>query len=106
MIEVTNIYKEISLDIIDKLEKEDLDKISELMDKRQEILESISDTKLFKSILVENGIIEIDEKIYKLLKENIFKIKVEIKEHKKSKQANNSYVNFNKEKLNIFNKKV
>lgn len=106
MIEVTNTYKQISLEIIDKLEKEDIYKISELLDKRQAILESISDTKLFKNILVENGIIKIDEKIYRLLKENIFKIKFEIKEHKKSKQANNSYINVSKEKLNIFNKKV
>ncbi|MGL5755008.1 MAG: hypothetical protein ACRCYC_06745 [Paraclostridium sp.] len=106
MIEVTNTYKEISIDIIDRLEKQDFDNISELLDQRQKILESINDTKLFKSMLIEAGIKEIDEKIYNLLKENIFKIKFEIKEHKKSKKANNSYINFTKEKLNIFNKKV
>ncbi|CEP97139.1 flagellar protein FliT [Paraclostridium sordellii] len=99
-------YKEISLDIINKLETDDTYDIDGLLDKRQEILDNISDEKLFKQMLVEDGILDIDEKIHSLLKEKIIKVKMEIKEHKKSIQANNSYVNFSKKKLNIFNKKV
>ncbi|CEP81886.1 flagellar protein FliT [Paraclostridium sordellii] len=99
-------YKEISLDIINELETDDTYDIDELLDKRQEILDNINDEKLFKQMLVEDGILEIDEKIHSLLKEKIIKVKMEIKEHKKSIQANNSYVNFSKKKLNIFNKKV
>lgn len=99
-------YKEISLDIINELETDDTYDIDELLDKRQEILDNINDEKLFKQMLVEDGILEIDGKIHSLLKEKIIKVKIEIKEHKKSIQANNSYVNFSKKKLNIFNKKV
>ncbi|CEN79306.1 flagellar protein FliT [Paraclostridium sordellii] len=99
-------YKEISLDIINELETDDTYDIDELLDKRQELLDNINDEKLFKQMLVEDGILEIDEKIHSLLKEKIIKVKMEIKEHKKSIQANNSYVNFSKKKLNIFNKKV
>ncbi|CEN21675.1 flagellar protein FliT [Paraclostridium sordellii] len=99
-------YKEISLDIINKLQTDDTYDIDELLDKRQELLDNINDEKLFKQMLVEDGILDIDEKIHSLLKEKIIKVKMEIKEHKKSIQANNSYVNFSKKKLNIFNKKV
>ncbi|MDU6116060.1 MAG: flagellar protein FliT [Paeniclostridium sordellii] len=99
-------YKEISLDIIKNFEKDDSYDINELLDKRQEILDNVNDTNLFKQMLIESGIHEIDEKIHSLLKGKMIKVKMEIKEHKKSIQANNSYVNFSKEKLNIFNKKV
>ncbi|CEO09592.1 Uncharacterised protein [[Clostridium] sordellii] len=106
MEELAKKYKEISLDIIKNLEKDDSYDVNILLDKRQEILDSINDRNLFKQMLVEDGILEIDEKIHSLLKEKMIKVKIEIKEHKKSIQANNSYVSFNKEKLNIFNKKV
>ena len=106
MEEATKKYKQISLDIIDKLEKNNTYNIDELLDERQKILDNVSDKKIFKQMLVEDGILEIDEKIHSLIKENIIKVKMKIMEHKKSKQANNSYINYNKEKLNIFNKKV
>ncbi|GAA0862734.1 hypothetical protein [Paraclostridium tenue] len=106
MEEVTKRYKQISLDIIEKLENNNAYDIEKLLDKRQQILDNVSDIKLFKKRLVEDGIIKIDEKIYKLIEEHIIKVKMEIMEHKKSKQANNSYINYNKKNLNIFNKKV
>ena len=103
---VTKKYKQISLDIIDKLENNNTYYIDELLNERQKILDNVSDRKLFKQMLVKDGMLEIDEKIHSLIKENIIKVKMEIVEHKKSKQANNSYINYNKENLNIFNKKV
>lgn len=111
MEELTRLYKEISLQLITRLENEELDTIDKLLDKRQEILnqEILSDEsnkKRFKDILVKQGILEIDNNIHNLLDENIIKVKNEIREHKMSKQANNSYINFNKNKLNIFNEKV
>ena len=106
MEEVTKRYKQISLDIIEKLENNNAYDIEKLLDKRQQILDNVSDIKLFKKRLVEDGIIKIDEKIYTLIEEHIIKVKMEIMEHKKSKQANNSYINYNKKNLNIFNKKV
>lgn len=106
MKELAKKYKEISLDIIKNLEKDDSYDVNLLLDKRQGILDSINDRNLFKQKLVEDGILEIDEKIQYLLKKKIIEVKMEIKEHKKSIQANNSYVSFSKEKLNIFNRKV
>lgn len=111
MEELARLYKEISLQLIIRLENGELDTIEKLLDNRQEILNQEilneeSNKKKFKDILVKQGILEIDNNISNLLNENIIKVKNEIREHKMSKQANNSYINFNKNKLNIFNEKV
>lgn len=111
MEELARLYKEISLELISRLENGELDNIEKLLDNRQEILNQEilndeSNKKSFKDILVKQGILEIDNNISNLLNENIIKVKNEIREHKMSKQANNSYINFNKNKLNIFNEKV
>lgn len=102
----TKLYKEISLEIIKLFENDGLDKIEELLDERQQILNSEIKNEKFKKILVDEGIVEIDKTIHNLLNKSIDEVKREIQEYKVSKQANNSYINFNKEKLNIFNKKV
>lgn len=106
MEKITKEYKEISLELIEKLKSNDVDDINEMLDKRQEIIEDVIDEKAFKDILIKNGIKDIDNQIHVLLEEKIDEIKNKIKDHNKSKQANDFYMNFNKDKLNIFNKKV
>lgn len=105
MIQKSKLYKDISIKIIDNLNKGELDNIEALLDERQVLLEEDSLLEL-KKILINDGILDIDKNIHKLLSENIDKVKCEIREHKRSERANNSYINFNKEKLNIFNQKV
>lgn len=104
--ENTKLYKKISLEIIKLFENDGLDKLENLLNKRQQILNVELKNEKFKKILVNEGIVEIDKTIHNLLNESIDEVKSEIQEYKVSKQANNSYMNFNKEKLNIFNKKV
>ncbi|WP_290061156.1 flagellar protein FliT [Paraclostridium bifermentans] len=106
MIELAKKYKEISLDIVKKLKTKDIEDINELLDMRQNILDYVTDSKKFKDILLKENIIDIDENIKYLLKEQMEDTKKEIKEYNKSKKANMSYINIGKEKLNIFNKKV
>ncbi|OSB10663.1 hypothetical protein B2H97_06830 [Paraclostridium bifermentans] len=106
MIELANKYKEISLDIVKKLKTKDIEDINELLDIRQNILDYVTDSKKFKGILLKENIIDIDENIRYLLKEQMEDTKKEIKEHNRSQKANMSYINIGKEKLNIFNKKV
>ncbi|WP_170075491.1 flagellar protein FliT [Paraclostridium dentum] len=106
MIELANKYKEISLDIVKKLKTKDIEDINGLLDIRQNILDYVTDSKKFKDILLKENIIDIDENIKCLLKEQMEDTKKEIKEYNKSKKANMSYINIGKEKLNIFNKKV
>ena len=100
------LYKQISLDIISAIKNEKIDIISELLDKRQEILDIEEDNKEFRISLSNYGILDIDKEIQKLLSESILKVKSDIKRHKQSVQANNSYTNSFRENLNIFYKKV
>ncbi|MBS6506834.1 MAG: flagellar protein FliT [Paraclostridium bifermentans] len=106
MIELANKYKDISLDIINKLKNKDIEEINELLDIRQNILDDVTNSKQFKEILFKENILDIDENIKSLLKEQIEHTKEEIKEHNRSKKASMSYINIGKENLNIFNKKV
>lgn len=106
MVEIVKLYKKISLELIDELNKEEFSKVEEFLNKRQEILDQASNPKNLKQLLIDDGILGIDKEIHRLLSENISKVKNELKEHRLSQQANNSYTSFNKEKLNIFNKKV
>ena len=101
-----NLYKEITLDIIKCLKEDNIEDLENLFEKRQNILDEEFSNKDFKKSMIELGIIELDEVIKDLLNKNIIKTKLEIKKQKLSSVANNSYINFNKENLNIFNKKV
>jgi len=106
MTEKINLYKEISLQIVESLKNEDIYILEKLLNKRQEILDNQIDNNEFKHKLINEGIIDIDRQIDELLKNNMAKIKQEIKEYRLSKQVNNSYRNYNNGNLNIFNKKV
>ncbi|WP_195946139.1 flagellar protein FliT [Paraclostridium bifermentans] len=106
MTEFANKYKEISLDIINKLKNKDIEAVNGLLDIRQNMLDSVVDSKKFKEMLLKENILDIDENIKALLKEEMKYTKEEIKEYNKSKKASMSYINIGKEKLNIFNKKV
>lgn len=100
------LYKTISLEILKILESKNVEQLEELMQKRENILQQEEKNKKFKDILVNEGILDIDLKIKELLSENIDKVKQEIREHKLSKQANNSYIYISNHKINIFNEKV
>ncbi|WGX75664.1 flagellar protein FliT [Paraclostridium bifermentans] len=86
MIESANKYKDISLDIIKKLKNKDIEDINELLDRRQNILDDVTNSKQFKDILLKENILDIDESIKSLLKEQIEHTKEEIKEHNRSKK--------------------
>ena len=100
------LYKDISYEIISSIKNEELDKVSKLLDKRQEILEIEKNNKEFINALKSDGILEIDKEIKELLDKSIIKVKEEIKQHRLFVRANNSYTNSFKENLQIFYKKV
>lgn len=100
------LYKNISLEIVEAIKKDNIELLNTLLDKRQEILDNEYTNKQLIEKLIEEGIVDIDKEIQNLLYERIDKVKNEIKLHKKSMQVNNSYMNINKEKINIFYKKV
>lgn len=101
-----NLYKSISLEIVEALENSNLELLEELFIKRQTILDNIKDENVLKDNSIKSQILDIDNKIKTLLSIEIEKTKHEIKEHRRSIAVNNSYLQNNRENLNIFNKKV
>ena len=101
-----NLYKELTLEIIKCLKEDSLEEIEVLFDNRQNILDKEKDNKSFKQSMIDVGIIDLDNTIKKLLHQNMIKTKLEIQKHRLSTITNNSYMNTNTQKINIFNAKV
>ncbi len=105
-----NLYKNISLDIIDILNEDDIDneKLEYNIEKRQKIIDSLNSNSLkdFKNHYKNSEIIELDNKIKSLLEEKIIEVRKELNLYRVKKSVNAVYVNMNKNNLNIFSKKV
>lgn len=108
IIKELSIYKEISIQILNSLDKEDYGDIDNMLEERQKILVSINEESKvdFMESYNKMNIIELDEDIERLLHEKIREVKKELHEYKLTKQVNTMYSNLNREKINIFNKKV
>ena len=101
-----NLYKEITLEIIKCLKEENIDNLDDLFKRRENILDEEKDNKNFKESMINIGIIDLDKTIKDLLHQNIIKTKLEIQKHRLSTVTNNTYMNNNQQKINIFNAKV
>ncbi|MBY2476810.1 flagellar protein FliT [Clostridioides difficile] len=106
--EKINLYKDISLKIINLIEKEEYKNISNRLNERQDIINSISEVDKNDFIQFYNSmeLIEIDTKIRDALQEQLSEVKKELHEYKLTKQVNTMYYNLNREKVNLFSKKV
>ncbi|MDB0440909.1 flagellar protein FliT [Clostridioides difficile] len=106
--EKINLYKDISLQIITLIEKEEYKNISNRLNERQDIINSVSevDKNDFIQLYNDKELIEIDDKIRNSLQEQLSEVKKELHEYKLTKQVNTMYYSLNREKVNIFNKKV
>lgn len=106
--EKINLYKDISLQIITLIEKEEYKNISNRLNERQDIINSVSevDKNDFIQFYNDKELIEIDDRIRNSLQEQLSEVKKELHEYKLTKQVNTMYYNLNREKVNIFNKKV
>lgn len=103
-----DLYKEISLQIISLIDKEEYQYISDKLDDRQKIINSVdeNDKESFLSIYSDMKLINIDSKIQNTLQKNLLEVKKELHEYKLTKQVNTMYSKLNREKVNIFSKKV
>ncbi|MCC0783688.1 flagellar protein FliT [Clostridioides sp. ES-S-0108-01] len=102
------LYREISLQIINLIDKEEYQYISNKLNDRQKIINSIdeNDKESFISIYVDMKLIDIDNKIQNALQKNLLEVKKELHKYKLTKQVNTIYSKLNREKVNIFSKKV
>nr|WP_302696009.1 hypothetical protein [uncultured Romboutsia sp.] len=100
------LYKKITLEIIQCLKDDKIEELEILFEKREKILQEEKNNKNFKDLMINIGIIDLDKTIKNLLNQNMIKIKLEIQKQKLSTITNNTYVNNNQQKINIFNAKV
>ena len=100
------LYKKITLEIIQCLKDDKIEELEILFKKREKILQEEKNNKNFKDLMINIGIIDLDKTIKNLLNQNMIKIKLEIQKQKLSTITNNTYINNNQQKINIFNAKV
>ena len=100
------LYKKITLEIIQCLKDDKIEELEILFEKREKILQDEKNNKNFKDLMINIGIIDLDKTIKNLLNQNMIKIKLEIQKQKLSTITNNTYINNNQQKINIFNAKV
>ena len=104
--EFVKLYKKITLEIIQCLKDDKIEELEILFEKREKILQEEKNNKNFKDLMINIGIIDLDKTIKNLLNQNMIKIKLEIQKQKLSTITNNTYINNNQQKINIFNAKV
>ena len=100
------LYKKITLEIIQCLKDDKIEELEILFEKREKILQEEKNNKNFKDLMINIGIIDLDRTIKNLLNQNMIKIKLEIQKQNLSTITNNTYINNNQQKINIFNAKV
>lgn len=99
-------YKEISFQIIIEIKGEgNPEVISDLLDKRQKILDKATENnqiQRFRIQYAQNGLDKVDEEMRNLLSELLEKTKEEMRVHRKKQNATNAYMKSNKPMGNIF----
>ena len=103
------LYKDISLAMLEALKGEEYDDFDLLLEERQSILDRFSErdeSHYFETLYKDYGIDDIDSEMRTLLAVQIQKTKLEIRDYKVKIQGNTSYNNIRKENINIFLKKV
>ncbi|MCC0641111.1 MULTISPECIES: flagellar protein FliT [unclassified Clostridioides] len=106
--EKINLYKIISEQILSMITNNKYKDINSKLDERQDIINGINeiDKDSFIEKYNELGMLEIDNEIKGILNEQLAIVKKELYEYRLTKQVNTMYSNSNREKINIFNKKV
>ena len=90
-------YKDTSLSMVEKVKGEE--DISSLLKKRDSIINEINSLDIDKQIICDEikalNIIEIEDELEKLIKNNMLNVKKEIKKIKQSREAYKRYADFN-----------
>lgn len=97
MNELLKEYKDTSLSMVEKVKKEE--DISSFLKKRDSIINEINSLDIDKQIICDEikamNIIEIEDELEKLIKDNMQEVKKEIKKIRQSREAYKKYADFN-----------
>jgi len=98
-------YKELTLKLMSKVE--DIEQLQMLLDERQKVLDEIevinNDKKAFTVIAKELNLIELEEEVKNKLENEKIKVKKELDNLRRQRQANKSYATINKD-INFFDR--
>ena len=90
-------YKDTSLSMVEKVKREE--DISSFLKKRDSIINEINSLDIDKQIICDEikalNIIEIEDELEKLIKDNMRDVKKEIKKIKQSREVYKKYMDFN-----------
>ena len=90
-------YKDTSLSMVEKVKREE--DISSFLKKRDSIINEINSLGIDKQIICDGinalNIIEIEDELEKLIKDNMRDVKKEIKKIKQSREVYKKYMDFN-----------
>ncbi|MGL5311689.1 MAG: hypothetical protein ACRC92_00440 [Peptostreptococcaceae bacterium] len=109
MQEKINLYKDVTVKIIEMLSKQGYDEVDDLIQQRQCIINEVNingNVEEFKFLYKKDNINVLDKDIRCIMEKQLSDIKREIKEYKTKQQGNSTYAIIKKENLNIFSKKV
>jgi flagellar protein FliT len=88
-------YKKYTLELIESAEKDDYDTFTNILDRRQSIINEINKLcycdKEFQQICFQLGIVSLEKELNELMLKNKQELKSKINKIKKSQKAHNSY---------------
>ncbi|MBC2398419.1 flagellar protein FliT [Clostridium tetanomorphum] len=103
-------FKDITLQLIDKVKEDDFDSVDMLMEERQKIIDDIDSVEFsqdeFVNIAKELSVIECDKELEKVIIEKKAKIKEEMGKIITNRNANTSYNKKFYSNSTIFSKKI
>ncbi|KAJ53506.1 hypothetical protein CTM_02624 [Clostridium tetanomorphum DSM 665] len=103
-------FKDITLQLIDKVKEDDFDSVDMLMEERQKIIDNMDSVEFsqdeFVNIAKELNIIEYDKELEKVIIEKKAKIKEEMGKIITNRNANTSYNKKFYSNSTIFSKKI
>jgi len=103
-------YKNITMSLIDSLDKEEFDETINLLELRQEIIENISklDFKpnIFKQTASDLNLAALEDRAKKLLEQKHSSIKGNLERTRQNRRANSNYFKNNPSESIFFNKKI
>lgn len=103
-------FKEVTLELIQKMEKSEFEKLDELLQKRQSIIEHIDklrcDEKEFKDIAESIDVLTLQKKLFDLMNQKKLELRSEMDKISEIKNANKSYKSKNSLDSVYFNKKI
>lgn len=111
MYDLIDEYRTYTVEMINSIGKESdyPQKIAEILDKRQTIIDSLSsDEELFefRRLYDKFSLKSLDDELKDLLTKELDKTKKDIIEQKKQRVANNAYTKVNRDGFNLFSKQI